>query len=328
MPANVVLKALNVFTSKFPELRILQPALFMRELEVGARSAEGSALLAAVLASVKTQPAVLNEAWAGSLPEPEHLAVHARDVLAGCILRPPRVVVVQALLVLTLFEWGVRDFHKAWMHCGIAIRIMQSLHSSRVAPFPLDDTTAQPIPRDALSAAVEARTYWACFIMDCTINAGTYNPRMLPEPEMRKLNVARPPTSVEFAFGSDAAGVARDGGDEGQPVTLDMAHSFEIMADGFDINAQVMAFLFNDGRRAPGMCEAKNCPWVLGSPWSETKSRLERWRARQHTRLHYPSNNVAVHMTLGFGESFVYLNLLYYQRYVSLHTKPRIWSNI
>ncbi|KHN94771.1 uncharacterized protein MAM_07367 [Metarhizium album ARSEF 1941] len=36
-------------------------------------------------------------------------------------------------------------------------------------------------------------------------------------------------------------------------------------------------------------------------------------------KLHYPSNSVAVHMTLGFGETFVYLNLLYYVSTLMLH---------
>ncbi|KAI5458924.1 hypothetical protein BGZ63DRAFT_473743 [Mariannaea sp. PMI_226] len=316
IPTDVILKALNVFTSKFPELRILQPSLFIREFQ-SHRSEEAKALLATVLASVKKQPAVFSDTWASELPDAQDLACYARRVLSDCILQPPKVIVVQALLILTLFEWGVRDFHKAWMHCGIAIRIMQSLHSSRVAPFPLD--TSYGSEMDALSAAVEARTYWACFIMDCTINSGTYNPRMLPKPEMQKLKVARPPTSVEFAFGSDTAPSRQISGDPGMPVTLDIAHSFEIMAEGFDINAQVMAFVFNDGRRAPGMCAPENCPWVPGSPWSECRKRLQEWRDRQHSRLHYPNNSVAIYMTLGFGETFIYLNLLYYQSLMLIH---------
>ncbi|KAK7415029.1 hypothetical protein QQX98_006167 [Neonectria punicea] len=282
-----------------------------------ARSTESKALLATVLAATKKQPSVLNESWARELPNRESLASYARGILSDCILQPPKVIVVQVLLILTLYEWGVRDFQKAWMHCGIAIRMMQSLHSSRVAPYPLDISHRAEL--NDLSAVVETRTYWACFIMDCTINSGTYNPRMLPMSEMENLKVARPPTSVEFAFGSDTATPSTEhqasaSTENGPPVTLDMAHSFEIMASGFDINATVMSFLFNDGRRAPGMCAPENCPWVPTSPWAICLKRLEIWRERQHKRLHYPRNSVAVHMTLGFGESFVYLNLLYYQR--------------
>lgn len=91
---------------------------------------------------------------------------------------------------------------------------------------------------------------------------------------------------------------------------------------GFDIWTQVMIFIFNDGRRAPGMCAPHNCPWVPTSPWALTTGQLEAWRARQHGKLHYPSNSVALHMTLGYGEMFVYLNLLYYARHVRPPSAP------
>ncbi|KAL6408824.1 putative transcriptional regulatory protein PB1A11.04c [Ilyonectria robusta] len=322
LPTGIILKALNVFTSKFPELRILQPSLFMAEYQ-SSRSMESKALLATILAATKKQPSVRNDCWAKDLPDQEMLASYARGILSDCILQPPKLIVVQVLLILTLYEWGVRDFHKAWMHCGIAIRMMQSLHSSRVTPFPLDISHGSDL--DEFSAAAETRTYWACFIMDCTINSGTYNPRMLLMSEMETLKVPRPLTSVEFAFGSDTATHPTAQGQQSiptgncPPVTLDIAHHFEIIASGFDIYAQVMAFVFNDGRRAPGMCAPENCPWVPTSPWAVCQSRLANWRAGQHSRLHYPKHSVAVYMTLGFGESFIYLNLVYYLSVMMLH---------
>lgn len=206
---------------------------------------------------------------------------------------------------------------------------MQSLHSSRVAPYPLD-VSQQPAPAAAaeaddprgLSAAVEARTYWACFIMDCTINSGLYTPRMLTMAEMRKLRVSRPLSTVEFAFGTPPGPETTDDPPP-EPRPLDPSQSFEMLVGGFDIYAQVMAFIFDDGRRAPGMCAPSQCPWVPGSLWDTCRARLERWRAGQHATLHYPENSVAVHMTLGYGESFVYLNLLYYMWSVSPSTHPR-----
>ena len=190
----------------------------------------------------------------------------------------------------------------------MAIRIMQSLHSSRIAPQLLDMSQS----RDAgdFFNVIETRTYWACFIMDCTINSGTYNPRMLPMPEMQKLKVPRPPNFVDFAFGSEAPTSMQIEASS----QLDLAQSFEIMVTGFDIYSQAMAFVFNNGRCAPNMCAPENCPWVPGSIWSRCRNRLEEWRNNQHHRLHYPKQSVTVHMTLGHGESFVYLNLLYYLR--------------
>lgn len=196
--------------------------------------------------------------------------------------------------------------------------MMQLLHSSRVAPFPLE-IPHRSEPND-LTSAIETRTFWACFIMDCMVSSGTYNPRVLPKQEMAKLNVPRPPTSTEFALGSGSAAHPGNIEDSSIPscgstsVYLDLDQSFGIMADGFDIYSDIMAFVFNDGRKAPGMCLPENCPWVPTSPVACWRRRLEEWRLKQHHRLHYPNNSVAAHATLGYAESFVYLNLLYYQR--------------
>ncbi|KAK2595668.1 hypothetical protein QQS21_006641 [Conoideocrella luteorostrata] len=319
LSSSVILKAVNVFISTFPELAILHFPTFIDQFR-SERSPESKTLLGAVLAATKAQLLVQSVTWADELLPREHYALYAKDMLGDFILQPPKVQVVQALLIITLHEWGTRDFHKAWVYCGIAVRIMQALHSSRVAPLPLDITSDRQ--HDAVSLAIETRTYWACFIMDCMVNSGTYNPPMLPMSEMVKMKIARPLSAVEFAFGPDAPPQAV-GGDHslfGQSTgMLDVTQSFEILVGGFDIWAQVMTFIFNDGRRAPGMCAPHNCPWVPGSPWSQSRSQLEDWRAGQHRKLHYPNNSVAVHMTLGFGETFVYLNLLYYVSILMLH---------
>ncbi|EWG36050.1 hypothetical protein FVEG_00215 [Fusarium verticillioides 7600] len=312
LPIGIILKALNIFTAKFPELRILQASAFIKEYQT-ARSKESKALLATILAITRKQCSIVTGDWLRSLKSSECYASYAWSTLSDAILQPPKVQVVQALLILTLYEWGVREYHKAWMHCGIAIRIMQSLHSSRVSPHPLD--MSQNNDTDVMAIAVEARTYWACFIMDCTINSGTYNPRMLPMSEMHKLKVPRPLNYTDFAFGFDAASLDHicTGDLSG------LAQSFETIATGFDIYAQAMSFVFNNGRCAPGMCAPENCPWVPGSAWSQCRDRLEEWRKSQHERLCYPQHSVVVHMTLGHGESFIYLNMLYYLSTIMLH---------
>ncbi|KND88338.1 hypothetical protein TOPH_06920 [Tolypocladium ophioglossoides CBS 100239] len=43
--------------------------------------------------------------------------------------------------------------------------------------------------------------------------------------------------------------------------------------------------------------------------------------SRSHRKLHYPNNSVAIHMTLEFGETFVYLNLFYYFSTLMLHSE-------
>ncbi|KAJ5736046.1 uncharacterized protein N7483_001171 [Penicillium malachiteum] len=321
LSAGTILKGLNVFTNKFPELGILHIPAFQKDLQSNSQSTR--TLLAAMLAVVKVQPVLVNQDWAVHLLSSEAYLDYTKAKLADEILRPPRIHTVQSLLIMTLHEWGSCGFHQAWIYCGIATRVMQAIHSQRVAPYPLEPTADGS--KDAVSLAIENRAFWACFIMDRMISSGTYNPPMLPMSEMVKLKVMRPLSTVEFAFGPDANLITM-GFERSTPLLdqqpeepLIIAHGFEILVSGFDIWAQVMTFIFNDGRRAPGMCAPENCPWVSGSPWYRTQSQLRAWRAGQHHRLHYPSNSVAIHMSLGYGESFTYINLLYYVCTLMLH---------
>lgn len=117
LPNGVVLKCLNVFTNKFPELSILHLPSFLNELQ-SSYSVESVALLSATLAVTRSQSCVLNASWAAELLPRENYACYAKDVLGELILQPPKIYVVQALLIIAMHEWGSRDFHKAWIYCG------------------------------------------------------------------------------------------------------------------------------------------------------------------------------------------------------------------
>lgn len=317
LPQSVIVKATHVFTNRFPELSLLHLPSLADEIQ-SRRSSDTVALLSAVFAMARGQGEVLRATWVSEMLPAETYADYARSWLLGNVMRPPKVQVVQTLLITTLYEWGCGNFYQSWMYCGIAIRMMQALHSQHVGP----DRGANPAGRHATAQAIETRTFWCCFIMDCMINSGTYNPPMLPMSEMAKLRVPAPLSAIEFAFGS---GEQQDQQQQQtqqqvqQTRVLEAPHSFQLLVSGFDIWVKVMGFIFNDGRRAPGMCSPENCPWVVDSPWSVMRGLLETWRSSMHPALHYPRNGVAIHMTLGYGESFIYVNLLYYLGVLMLH---------
>jgi hypothetical protein len=114
---GVILKAVNVFISSFPELAILHLPTFIDEFQAD-RLPESKALLGAVLAVTVAQLSVQDVSWADELLSREHYALYAEDMLSAFILQAPKVQVVQALLIITLHQWGTRDFHKAWVYCG------------------------------------------------------------------------------------------------------------------------------------------------------------------------------------------------------------------
>ncbi|CEJ58545.1 hypothetical protein PMG11_07199 [Penicillium brasilianum] len=323
---NIVLKALNIFTNKFPELGILHLPSFMQEFQTS-RHNETKTLLAAILSVTHCYHSRSHFTGLETLLSRDQYASYAREMLSQSSFQAPKVQVAQALLVMGLFEWGSREFHRAWIYCGIAIRIMQAINSLQIAPYPADPLASgsQDTSQDAITTAVQNRTMWACFIMERLISSGTYNPPMLPLSEMEKIKVLRPFSAVEFAFGTDPA--SQRSSMEQSLATLpnrnsnllDITQAFEVIVAGFDIWTHVMTFVLNDGRRAPEMCAPRNCPWVPGSPWSNTRSRLEAWRANQHHRLHYPENSVVAHIALAYGESFTYINLIYYLSTLMLH---------
>lgn len=115
---GVVLKALNVFINTIPELAILHLPTFVDDF-MSERSPENKLLLAAVLTVTKGQVYIQKASWDDQLLPRDHYALYTRELLAEFMLASPKIHVVQALLIITLYEWGTRNFHKAWVYCGM-----------------------------------------------------------------------------------------------------------------------------------------------------------------------------------------------------------------
>ncbi|KAK7225209.1 hypothetical protein V2G26_013212 [Clonostachys chloroleuca] len=194
------LAILKTFSNQFPELTIIHVLALMGGFASSPCLPQHKILFAAVLTVIKARLEPADVPWTDTLRSREEYAEYMRARLLEALLGSPKIEFVQALLIITLHEWGTRDFHKAWMYCGMAIRMMQALYSMRTAPYPLDPTSNDHV-HDRYSQAIEAKTYWACFIKDCMVNAGTYNPPMLPMSEMKKLKVGRPVNALEYALG-------------------------------------------------------------------------------------------------------------------------------
>jgi hypothetical protein len=117
LPTGVILKSLNVFTNKFPELGILHLQTLMQAFQSEC-SKETKALLGAILLVTNAQMSLFNPAWTDCLLPGKNYEIYTRQILAELIIGPPNIQVVQALLIMTLYEWGSRNFHKAWVYCG------------------------------------------------------------------------------------------------------------------------------------------------------------------------------------------------------------------
>lgn len=129
LPNSAILKSLNAFCNKFPELAIIHLPTFTSEFASPSCSRESMALLGAVLAVTRVQLSRHGATWAESLLSREQYAWYTKQRLADFILQPPKIQVVQTLLIITLHEWGSREFHKAWVYCGELLFVLASKHS-------------------------------------------------------------------------------------------------------------------------------------------------------------------------------------------------------
>lgn len=94
---------------------------------------------------------------------------------------------VQALLVLSIYEWRVGNGYKAWMIVGVAIRIMQSL------------LLADPSkPKSPAKLQSYNRTLWSCFVMDWLYFSGIPQPVTLSCDSLHTFWLS---SEVDFLFG-------------------------------------------------------------------------------------------------------------------------------
>ena len=119
---------------------------------------------------------------------------------------------VQALLMLSLHEWGMCRGKSAWVYVGMAIRMAQAMG---LGFEPEND--AASLQRPSISSASDAeardhkdqnsddvieqetrrRTFWSCFILDRCVSSGKYRPRMIRVEDMG----IQLPSDNAFAFG-------------------------------------------------------------------------------------------------------------------------------
>lgn len=160
LSTDLVLKSLNVFVNKYPELAILHLPSFAKKHQ-SQDTKEIKTLLAALLAITRSHPLLITFPWESSLLRKERYAEYARDRLSKSSFEAPRLEVAQALLIMTVYEWGTREFHRAWIYCGeyqtdlprVSSKLMSTRHrdenNAGIEQFPDRTLSTRFIPKPA-----------------------------------------------------------------------------------------------------------------------------------------------------------------------------------
>lgn len=162
------------------------------------------------------------------------------------------------------------------------------------------------------------RTYWCCFAQDCELSSGARQHFAL---SFRQISVPLPISDGDFNYGHVPprrwmpADMSRD-----SPLftTLAIDHGLTIVTRGFDIFVRILRFA-NESRRGQAFSTQTVTPSTQQT-WQNLKKELDEWRSLQDPTVQYPVTSAQVHVAMGHGELFAYINLVYFMRFVLYRT--------
>ncbi|BCR83067.1 transcription factor domain-containing protein [Aspergillus chevalieri] len=280
-----------------------------------------------LIANISTNPSSVDPVFVAALLSlcarflPEHnldsgetYAEYARSELAHKAFESPSLSLAQSSVMLVFYEWGSGRPYKAWMYSGMATYMIQSLLKTA-------DDSMEHNPDEFHASQIQyeqlVRTYWVCFAQDCELSSGARQHFAL---SFRHISVPLPVSDYDYNFGRRGpprlmpADLTR-----GSPlcVKLTIEHGLTVVTRGFDIFVRILRFA-NESRRG----RVSLTTTALSSPqqtWQVLKEELDEWRSLQDSTLQYPATSVQVHVALGYGELFAYINLIYFMSILFLY---------
>ncbi|KAF9310400.1 hypothetical protein BGZ91_007105, partial [Linnemannia elongata] len=160
------------FDSIYFQLPIIHPGTFMKQYKEGKVSPNLLNAMCAAVARFSNHPDVVTTP---AFLAGEPFATNIRAVLVDSI-DVPTVSNVQALLLLSMYEYGAARGPRAWMFGGMAVRQAQELGLNRE-----DSSPVFYLKGDWVMRETRRRTFWACFILDVLASSSSGRPRMMDE---------------------------------------------------------------------------------------------------------------------------------------------------
>ncbi|KAI1316649.1 hypothetical protein EDD11_009684 [Mortierella claussenii] len=160
------------FDSIYFQLPIIHPVTFRKQYREGKISPNLLNAMCAVVARFSNHPDVVTTP---AFLAGEPFATNVRGMLLDSI-DIPTVSNVQALVFLSMYEYGAARGPRAWMLGGMAVRQAQELGLNREDSSPVFHLKGDWVMRET-----RRRTFWACFILDVLASSSSGRPRMMDE---------------------------------------------------------------------------------------------------------------------------------------------------
>lgn len=167
------------------------------------------------------------------------------------------------------------------------------------------------------------RTYWCCFAQDCELSSGARQHFAL---SFSQISVPLPISDRDFAFNHlPEKRLMPADMNKKCPLAnnLTIEHGLTLVTRGFDIFVRILRFANEHRRALPSLDPDESLASPLHQTWRRLKDELDEWRSLQDMTVRYPATSAQAHVSLGYGELFAYINLVYFMRYVV--TRQRIF---
>ncbi|RUP49124.1 hypothetical protein BC936DRAFT_143243 [Jimgerdemannia flammicorona] len=164
------------FDFLFNQFPIIHQATFREKVRAGKVSKVLLLSVMAVAARFSDHPAVIeNPPWAAG----EKYATKAR-VLINRIFDIPILASVQAMILLSMHEYGCARGPRAWMYSGMAVRMAQELGLNKEDAMYRDGTDSFS-RMDCIEQETRRRVFWCTFMIDKFSSSSTGRPQALDE---------------------------------------------------------------------------------------------------------------------------------------------------
>ncbi|KAJ5898963.1 hypothetical protein N7495_003707 [Penicillium taxi] len=310
---NLIVDAGLIFNQKFPELAFLHLPTFVNSVHQNAPHRDLLKVTAVLALCARFLPEIYT---AYDIPHQagETYASQVRKHVLRRVMESPSVDTIQILLLMALYEWGASKGHSAWMYSGMASRMAQSLRSSANDGLQMNQS-GYDLQNCASAVEIENRTFWGCFVMDRMLACGKGRPLSL---RLERMSIHAPVGDKEFAYTQiptrkyTFSEIFKD--EQLVRTQSTTNYRFSVTIRGLDIWAKLLKWVAEGGRRHSTLFQFSECPWEPGSAWFDINHELENWRREQDADLKFPEFNISAHVSLGCGESFAFINLIYYLR--------------
>jgi hypothetical protein len=229
--------------------------------------------------------------------------------------------VIQAALMLALYEWGQTRGLTAWMYVGNAIRLAQSMglpYEDDSGPsshsYPRHDS-----PRNGTATSemitekeVRRRTWWSCFVMDRMLAAGKCRPTMI---DVEKLRVQLPCSDDQFLFKTATrtdvlkAKFRREGN---EPINSDGVLGWYIRL--VEIFGRFSVWSYSGGRRTE-----TRPPWDPSTTFYRIRADLDDFHRALPPSLTFTAENLSAHIEKQNATAYASMHTLYLLCLIMLH---------